>query len=125
MQNSLALQIQKVLLNRPEKPHAKLQPAASACRPLFQHPLPTIQAIITSSISPSREKPREKQLHCSQFSPPRRAGTVFAYQPQIAEWTPQHFCQGFGHLGRLPSETTGRSFPLYVGSKSPATGPVL
>ena len=81
-------------------------------RPVFQQPLPTIQATIAPSNFPIHGKPREFQSHPRRFSPPKRAGTLFAWAPQIAERSFRCNLPRIGILGRLPSEATGRRFPL-------------
>jgi hypothetical protein len=95
-------------------------------RPVFLHGLPTIQAIVDTSTNTADEKHREIQIQYHRFSPPSRAGTVFASPPQIAERTIRIKSATDPAAGRLPSEATGRDSPFFMpGPKNPAIGPVL
>jgi hypothetical protein len=122
-QNSAALGIQRVSPNSPRNRRAKL-PRCLRLRPVFQHGLPTIQATVATSPHLPYEKRREIQPHHLRFSPPSRAGTVFASPPQIAEWTVRIKSAMDSAEGRLPSETTGHNLHFYAGP-NPAIGPVL
>ncbi len=73
--------------------------------------------------SPPQPTHRMKNHEKNSLSAPnfhRRVALVqcLLRHPRLRNGRPQHFCHGFGHLGRLPSETTGRCFLFWVGSKT-------